>query len=197
MVQAKLTASDDAAGDSFGESVALSGDTALAGAPNDSDAGLWSGSAYIFVRSGTSWIQQARAIEFGTGCAGTIAVPVLQPTVGPLPKIGATFNVVLSSLPVNNAAFLILGLSNTQWFPLSLPMSLAPFGAPDCSLLVSGDFSTVVNNTTGTAIQGFRIPLDPGLVGLHIYFQGYVQDPGANAFGVAVSNGLEITIRSL
>ncbi len=136
-------------------------------------------------------------MEFGDGCPGTLAVPSLQTTVGPLPRIGGTFNVILSSLPANNPAFLILGLSNTQWFPLSLPMSLAPFGAPGCSLLVSGDYSIGVLNTTGTVTQAFRIPLDLNLVGLHIYFQGYVQDPGANAFGVAVSNGLDITIGSL
>ena len=52
-------------------------------------------------------------------------------------------------------------------------------------------------NTTGTATQGIPIPLDPSLVGLHIYFQGYVEDPGANFFGVAVSNALDITIGSL
>jgi len=58
--QSKLTASDDAAGDMFGVSVAISGDTMVAGAPNDNDAGSDSGSAYVFVRSGTSWSQQAK-----------------------------------------------------------------------------------------------------------------------------------------
>jgi hypothetical protein len=55
--QAKLTASDGAAGDWFGYSVALSGDTALVGAFLDDDA---KGSAYVFVRSGTTWSQQAK-----------------------------------------------------------------------------------------------------------------------------------------
>ncbi len=76
-------------------------------------------------------------------------------------------------------------------------MSLAPFGAPGCSLLVSRDFYTGVVNTTGSPTQGFPIPLDLSLVGLHIYFQGYVENPGANFFGVAVSNALDITIGSL
>ncbi|WP_095987402.1 DUF7507 domain-containing protein [Cystobacter fuscus] len=58
--QAKLTASDAAALDSFGTSVALSGDTAVVGAPNDDTAaGSETGSAYVFVRSGTAWSQQA------------------------------------------------------------------------------------------------------------------------------------------
>ena len=47
---AKIIASDGATGDYFGFSVALSGDTALAGAYYDSDDGSWSGSAYLFER---------------------------------------------------------------------------------------------------------------------------------------------------
>ena len=58
--QAKLTASDAATGDSFGISVAISGDTALVGAIGDSDAGTYSGSVYVFTRSGTAWTEQAK-----------------------------------------------------------------------------------------------------------------------------------------
>jgi hypothetical protein len=46
--QQKLTASDAAAEDAFGQSVALAGDMAVVGAPNDDDAGSYSGSAYVF-----------------------------------------------------------------------------------------------------------------------------------------------------
>ena len=56
---AKLTASDGAAGDGFG-GPSISGDTALIGAPEDDDQGEDSGSAYVFVRDGTSWSQQAK-----------------------------------------------------------------------------------------------------------------------------------------
>ena len=58
--QAKLTASDPAVDDEFGTSVAIVGDTALVGAPWDDDAGDASGSAYVFVRTGTTWSQQAK-----------------------------------------------------------------------------------------------------------------------------------------
>ena len=57
---AKLTASDAAAGDAFGFSVAVSGDTAVIGAIFDDDAGSFSGSAYVFTRSGTTWTEQAK-----------------------------------------------------------------------------------------------------------------------------------------
>lgn len=56
-----LTASDGSSFDFFGDSVALSSDAALIGAPAvDLDDGrtLQAGAAYVFVRSGASWFQQ-------------------------------------------------------------------------------------------------------------------------------------------
>ncbi|MBI4701375.1 MAG: FG-GAP repeat protein [Deltaproteobacteria bacterium] len=58
--QAKLVASDGAQGDRFGISVSLSGDTALIGARLDADKGYGTGSAYVFVRSGAAWTEQAK-----------------------------------------------------------------------------------------------------------------------------------------
>jgi len=46
--QTKLLASDGAANDRFGESVSISGDTAVIGALGDNDNGAASGSAYVF-----------------------------------------------------------------------------------------------------------------------------------------------------
>lgn len=74
--QSKLQASDAAADDYFGASVALSSDghTLVVGANNESV----SGSAYVFTRSGTTWTQQAKLLpgdaagvddEFGYSCS--------------------------------------------------------------------------------------------------------------------------------
>ncbi len=69
--QAYLKASNTELGDSFGYSVAISGDTIVVGAPNEdsADTGVngdqddntasGSGAAYVFTRSGTVWSQQA------------------------------------------------------------------------------------------------------------------------------------------
>jgi hypothetical protein len=67
--QAKITASDGAAGDLFGWNVAISGDYAVVSALWDDDAGLNSGSAYIFKRNGTAWTEQAK-ITASDGAAG-------------------------------------------------------------------------------------------------------------------------------
>ncbi len=69
--QAKLTASDGAAGDEFGYSVAISGDTAVIGAPRDDDKSDDSGSAYVFTRSGSTWSQQAK-LDATDGAAGDV-----------------------------------------------------------------------------------------------------------------------------
>src|SRR6266540_2641401 len=59
--QQKLLASDAAAGDSFGVSVAISGETVVVGAPFDAGAaGNSQGSAYVFARSGGVWSQQQK-----------------------------------------------------------------------------------------------------------------------------------------
>ncbi len=60
--QAKIIASDGAPLDSFGISVSIDGDTALIGAEGDDDTGDFSGSAYVFIRTGTTWTQQAKLI---------------------------------------------------------------------------------------------------------------------------------------
>jgi len=61
---AKLTASDAAAGDQFGFSVSISGDTITVGAISDKDdAGFPSGSAYVFDRNqggANNWGQVAK-----------------------------------------------------------------------------------------------------------------------------------------
>jgi len=55
--EAQLLASDGFPGNAFGYSVAISGDTALIGAPAVSE---WTGAAYVFIRTGATWTQQAK-----------------------------------------------------------------------------------------------------------------------------------------
>ncbi|MEO0508580.1 MAG: FG-GAP repeat protein [Verrucomicrobiota bacterium] len=59
----KLIADDTSAGDRFGSSVSVSGDTAMIGAPRDDDGHNNAGSAYILIRDGTSWSQDEKFIS--------------------------------------------------------------------------------------------------------------------------------------
>jgi nucleoside-specific outer membrane channel protein Tsx len=99
--QAKLTASDGVVGDRFGSSVAIVGPTAVAGAPGRKTS---TGAAYVFVRSGTTWPQQARltasdgARRDGLGSSVAISgsrVIVGAPSVSRTPSTGAAYLYVL------------------------------------------------------------------------------------------------------
>ena len=81
--QAKLTAADPATGDSFGGSVAIAGDYIVTGAHmNDDIQALYtppgSGSAYVYVLSGTTWTQQAKLVAedaaTGDNFGGSVAI---------------------------------------------------------------------------------------------------------------------------
>lgn len=70
--QAQLIANDGIAGATFGNSVALEENTAVIGAHTDSPNSVAnSGSAYIFVRSGTTWTQQAKLVASDGGAGDT------------------------------------------------------------------------------------------------------------------------------
>jgi len=63
--EARITAADPVARDALGASVALDGDTLVAGAPlkrNGSVSHYANGVAYVFVRNGSSWSQQAKLV---------------------------------------------------------------------------------------------------------------------------------------
>ncbi len=84
--QAKLTADDAAPSDRFGVSVDIEGDTVIVGSLlNDAGGKKDAGAAYVFVRNGITWKQQAKLIapgkkkgdHFGAGVATTGKIAVV------------------------------------------------------------------------------------------------------------------------
>ena len=70
ILQQKLTASDGASYDLFGDSVSMSGDSVIIGAyGDDTSAGVNAGSVYLFIRTGTTWTQDAK-VTAAEGVAG-------------------------------------------------------------------------------------------------------------------------------
>jgi FG-GAP repeat protein len=55
-----FTSNDNAVGDAFGAPMSMSGNTVVIGAPHDSRDASWSGSAYVFVKNGSGWVQQQK-----------------------------------------------------------------------------------------------------------------------------------------
>jgi hypothetical protein len=86
----KLLASDGAAWDFFGRSVAISGDRAIVGAPMDDDPFTDSGSAYIFLLDGGQWQQQVKltagSINQGANFGQSVAI------AGDFALVGAPFD---------------------------------------------------------------------------------------------------------
>jgi len=86
--QAYIKASNTGAGDEFGQSIALSHDTLVVGAANEAsnatgvggdeadDSAADSGAAYVFVREGVSWSQQAYLKASNTDAGDAFAVSV-------------------------------------------------------------------------------------------------------------------------
>src|SRR5688500_18573083 len=93
--EAYLKASNTETGDEFGDAVAISGDTLVVGVPNEDSAATGvhgnqndnsafnAGAAYVFVRSGTTWAQQAylKASNTGPGDAFGISVAISGDTI--------------------------------------------------------------------------------------------------------------------
>jgi hypothetical protein len=112
--QAKLTAPDAPGYDRFGYSVALSGETALVGSYNDDvGATINQGSAYVFVRSGTSWSQQAQLTA-----ADGAAYDVFGSSValsGETALVGASSDDVGAN--VDQGSAYVFARSGTSWSP--------------------------------------------------------------------------------
>jgi len=95
--QQKLTASDAAANDRFGRSVAIDGNTIVIGA---SGAGGGSGAAYVFVRSGAVWAQQQKLTASDAASSGefgwSVAISDDTAVVGNAASEGAAYVFVRS-----------------------------------------------------------------------------------------------------
>lgn len=77
--QAKLVATDETMGDWYGVSVAIDGNYAVVGAPESTvGATQYKGAAYVYVRSGTNWIRQAKLHDLesvgGTGYGLSVSI---------------------------------------------------------------------------------------------------------------------------
>lgn len=122
---------------------------------------------------------------YGLGCPGSRGVPQVSAPLGSLPRIGTTFNVQVSNLPLTGPAFLGIGFSDTSYGGSPLPLDLTSLGAPGCQLLQSLDVLLPLGNVLGSANWSFTVPAIPGG---EFFVQAFPFDPPANAFGYTTSN---------
>jgi hypothetical protein len=167
--QAQLFAFDGAAGDYFGSSVALSGETALVGAQNDTvGSNTYQGSAYVFVRSGGSWSQQAQLFAFD-GAAGdyfgysvalsgeTALVGARADTVGSNTLQGSAYVFARSGTGWSQQAKLLAGDGAAgDYFGYSVALS-------GWTALVGAHFDTVGSNARQGSAYVFQLDTTPPL----------------------------------
>lgn len=160
--QAKLVAADGLYGDCFGASVALSGDTAVIGAPDKLvDGATGAGAAYVFVRRGTSWTQQAELSAansqydtfFGSAVAlsgDTVVVGAPGKTVNSVGGAGAAYVFVHGAGGWTQRAELAASVANgtSTGFGTSVGLSgnTAVVGAPGASNVTGAAYVFVGRN---------------------------------------------------
>ncbi|HKB15539.1 MAG TPA: hypothetical protein VKF62_05705, partial [Planctomycetota bacterium] len=108
--------------------------------------------------------------SFGAGCnSGILCFTPPNLTAESCPQIGTTITLRLSNGFVTTPALLALGISNTSWMGIPLPLNLGQ----GCSLLVSLDvlLPTTLSSDTGLALFPVPIPSDPLLVGQTVFSQ--------------------------
>ena len=132
---------------------------------------------------------KASFVSFGRGCTGSNKlVPLLR--AKNLPCLGGTLVLELKNSPIMTWTFLSLGLQTVNF-------SLAPYGAPGCTLYNNLDF-VFPNSTNLTGAWSlphqFRIPADVNLLGGTIPMQVLLADKPANPLGITVSNAAKATI---
>lgn len=89
---AKLVASDPGTGDRYGDRTALSGDVAVVASFADDDLGSASGSAYVYERQGTQWVQTQKLLASDGQADDRLGVALAID--GERIFVGATANVV-------------------------------------------------------------------------------------------------------
>lgn len=118
--QARLSPPGLDIGDRFGAAVAISGDTVVVGAPTSS--GLGAGAAYVFVRTGGAWVQQARLTptnpgtgdDYGSSVAADGDVIVVGAPEEDSNAIGVNGDGTNNS-SINSGAAYVFARSGTSW----------------------------------------------------------------------------------
>ncbi|XXT18561.1 hypothetical protein WME94_50870 [Sorangium sp. So ce429] len=117
--QQKLLASDKSSEDAFGTSVALSADgsTMIVGAPSEDDGSTSNnGAAYVFTKSGTTWIQQAKLLASDKANSDRFGWSVALAGNGNTAFVGAyQEDDPTGTATTNNGAAYVFTRSGTTW----------------------------------------------------------------------------------
>lgn len=140
----------------------------------------------------TTWSTagQGSVIVQGASCGPALSV------LG-TPALGQNLTVWLDSLPANTLlAALAVGLSDTAFGGLPLPLPLAALGAPGCflhnDLAIDAAMGMQLFGTVAT--MPIPVPTTPGLAGFTFHLQGWALAPGVNPLAIVTSNGARVVV---
>tara|TARA_R110002072_G_scaffold139249_3_gene282745 strand:+ start:16571 stop:19582 length:3012 start_codon:yes stop_codon:yes gene_type:complete len=134
-------------------------------------------------------VNMAAAAGSGLGVC-TSAQPELAFGTSSRPVIGTTFDLVTTEIPAGTLFGLAL-LSTTQLNP---GVNLTFLGLPGCELYQTIDVSVLWGQVGNSGVVPWPLPNNPALAGFEAYCQSATLTPGINAFGMAVSNGIKLTV---
>ena len=176
---AKLTATGGASGDAFGQSLDISGDTVLVGAPHvDLDSLTWSGAAYVFVRDGSGWLQEDTLIS------STVAAQAVFGSA-----VGISGDVAVVGEPINgfgNCAAHVFTRSEGAWSEqarLTPPVLIGTpaTGSGDFGIAVAVDGNILVIGSPDILING---QTQPG--------RAYVKEPDSDGDGIPDGSDVDL-----
>jgi hypothetical protein len=134
---------------------------------------------------------------FGSACSAPgFALPAMT-TVGQVQRGSTNFALLLQNAMPNGACIVWAGFSRRYEAGLPiLPYSLAPHGAPGCSVFASNQAIVFLSaDASGQATWPVAIPNAPALQLATVFAQGAVLAPGANALGALFANAVAARIR--
>ncbi|MGK0201780.1 MAG: CubicO group peptidase (beta-lactamase class C family) [Planctomycetota bacterium] len=123
---------------------------------------------------------------YGLPCAGSQSTPFLSGSGSSM--IGSSPNLNLVAALPNTGVLSMVGTSAGS-------LELTQLGAPGCRLHVQPiAIDLIFSNAVGMASTSIYLPINPSLIGQHIYVQDAIYDPTVNQLGFNTSNGVDIKI---
>jgi hypothetical protein len=178
--------------------------------PRSAPAGAYDSTRHaLLVFGGSDWtasldetwsygpLNPATLSSFGVACSSATSTPILSSNRGSLPWLAGTFDAEVTGLdPTAAFAFFTLGFSTGQWGSSPLPLPLASYGMPGCTLYIDGLVTAFATASNGVATWPLQFPYAPALTALPLYMQASAPSPGANAAGMLVSNATALVLGS-
>ncbi len=191
MLQAYLKASNTDAGDDFGRSVAISGDTVVVGAVGESsnatgvngdqsnNSASVAGATYVFELS------PAKAVEVGTGCIAKGSPPRLSST---LPVQGTSCQFSVSKAPANTVGVIQLGFPTVGYdFGFGCIAYINPM-----IRMIPMYFYTDRNGAWTS--PPLAVGSSRSLLSAQVALQAGFDSPATAPLGIALSNGVWLTV---